>query len=239
MRNLRQSLRAIARWIKRRLKATVGKDFFYKPDIKLAKSRLGTDYGGWEVILDELSRDSVVYSFGIGEDISFDLELIRLVGTHVYGFDPTPRSIKWVKEQTLPKEFILFEYGLSGENGFMSFNPPGNPEYVSYSIIGSNSNSSEAIQLPVRSLGAIMAELGHDKLDLLKMDIEGAEYDVIESLVVSGIRPQQLLVEFHHRFDGVGIGKSKHAIETLRQSGYQIYSVSDTGEEYSFVYSPE
>ena len=84
-----------------------------------------------------------------------------------------------------------------------------------------------------------MAELGHDKLDILKMDIEGAEYDVIDSLVVSGIRPRQMLVEFNHRFGGVGIGKSKNAIETLRQNGYQIYSVSDTGEEYSFVYAPE
>ena len=238
MRNYRQSLRPIARWVKRRLKAMIGKDFFYKPDVKLGKNRLGTVYGGWEVILDRLSKDSVVYSFGIGEDISFDLELIRLVGTQIYGFDPTPRSIQWVKAQTLPKEFSLFEYGLSVENGFMKFHPPGNPEYVSYSIIERNTDSAEVIQLPVRCLETIMTELGHDKLDLLKMDIEGAEYDVIDSLVVSAIRPEQLLVEFHHRFPGVGIDRSKHAIETLRQNGYQIFSISDTGEEYSLVYMP-
>ena len=36
--------------------------------------RLGTDYGGWIVPQNmHLSSDSVMYSAGVGEDISFDL----------------------------------------------------------------------------------------------------------------------------------------------------------------------
>ncbi len=38
---------------------------------------LGTSYGGYEVLPALLGRDSVVYSVGIGEDISFDLGLIE------------------------------------------------------------------------------------------------------------------------------------------------------------------
>ena len=32
-----------------------------------------------------------------------------------------------------------------------------------------------------------MGELGHDRIDLLKMDIEGAEYEVIRDVVESGV----------------------------------------------------
>jgi len=37
-----------------------------------------------------------------------------------------------------------------------------------------------------------MAKLGHSSLDILKMDIEGAEYDVIKEILSSGIRPRQV-----------------------------------------------
>ena len=37
-----------------------------------------------------------------------------------------------------------------------------------------------------------MKELGHNKIDILKMDIEGAEYAVINDIERSGIRPEQI-----------------------------------------------
>merc|ERR1712070_537593 len=59
---------------------------------RLHLRRLGSDYGGWSVVLDLLSPHSVIYSFGLGQDISWDLELIKASGAHVHGFDNTPRS---------------------------------------------------------------------------------------------------------------------------------------------------
>jgi len=67
-----------------------------------------------------------------------------------------------------------------------------------------------------------MRELGHEYIDILKMDIEGAEYDVIKDIHHLNIRPQQILVEFHHRFPGVGIKRTKEAIEELYSMGYQL-----------------
>lgn len=43
-----------------------------------------------------------------------------------------------------------------------------------------------------------MKELSHSVIDILKIDIEGSEYDVIEDLINSKIRPKELLNEFHH-----------------------------------------
>ena len=38
--------------------------------------KLGTNYGGWSIPKNiKLNKDSIVYSGGVGEDISFDIKL--------------------------------------------------------------------------------------------------------------------------------------------------------------------
>jgi len=59
--------------------------------------------------------------------------------------------------------------------------------------------------------------LKHSKIDLLKMDIEGAEYSVLKDMESVNIRPKQLLIEFHHRFPNVGIGETKKAIRIVKE----------------------
>lgn len=83
-----------------------------------------------------------------------------------------------------------------------------------------------------------MQELGHAHIDLLKMDIEGAEYDVIQDMYNSNIRPGQMLIEFHHRFPGIGISKTKNATKCIKKMGYRLFSVSDAGHEYCYIRVP-
>ncbi|HEX3777949.1 MAG TPA: hypothetical protein VHV51_25955 [Polyangiaceae bacterium] len=54
-----------------------------------------------------LDQDAVVYSFGVACDVSFDQALIAARGVTVHAFDPTPRSIEWVKTQVLPERFLF------------------------------------------------------------------------------------------------------------------------------------
>ena len=42
-----------------------------------------------------------------------------------------------------------------------------------------------------------MEELNHNKIDLLKMDIEGAEYEVINDILEKNIDIDIILVELH------------------------------------------
>lgn len=219
------------------VKTVVGKNrkLRVKPDITCRAERFGSDYGGWEVVTAGIDSRSVVYSFGVGEDASFDTALIEKFGLTVHAFDPTPKSLAWVAQQRLPDRFVMHGYGLAAFDGNVSFNPPENAAHVSHTLLERPATKARAISVPVRKLGTIMQELGHNHLDILKMDIEGAEYDVIADIVASGIRPRQILVEFHHRFPGVGVERSYEAIEKLRTMGYQLFSASVTGEEFSFI----
>jgi hypothetical protein len=87
----------------------------------------------------------------------------------------------------------------------------------------------------VRRISSVQQILGHARIDLLKMDIEGAEYEVIDDLLAGPVPVRQLLVEFHHRWPEVGIAKTRTAIRKLNAAGYRIFSVSPSGEEYGFL----
>ena len=69
------------------------------------------------------------------------------------------------------------------------------------------------------------------------MDIEGSEYVVLDDILSAGVKIKQILIEFHHRFKGVGIRRTKEAIKKLRNYGYEIAAISNSKEEYTFVKS--
>jgi FkbM family methyltransferase len=189
-------------------------------------------------VVDNIHSHSVIYSFGVGEDISFDLELINQYEVIIHAFDPTPRSIEWVRKQNPPSNFILHEYGLANFDGHATFLPPANPLHVSHSILDfrkQHHDRTDITSMPVKKMHTIMTELNQSKVDILKMDIEGAEYQVIDDLISSGLLPTQLLVEFHHRFPSIGIKKTNDAIVKLRKVGYKIFSVSPSHEEFGFI----
>jgi FkbM family methyltransferase len=202
-------------------------------DIKLSYSRLGDDGASWATNLDGISKDSIVYSFGIGYNISFDLQLIKKTSCSVFAFDPTPDSINWLKNQNTPEpNFKAFPYGLADYDGEAVFYLPEAADSISSTMVFKQSKQSFNAQ--VKKIQTIARELGHSKIDLIKMDIEGAEYGCIENILNSGIEVNQILIEFHHRFQGFGLTNTKKMVKLLRQNGYKIFYISYLGEEYSF-----
>ena len=196
----------------------------------------GNDYGGFYVCPELLNKNSIVYSFGIGFDITFDTTVIKNHDCHVFGFDPTPKSIQWIRNQSLPEKFHFYESGISDKSGPVDFYLPKNREHVSGSImIQDNVNVQEKVTVIMKTLRDIMHESGHQHIDLLKLDIEGAEYDVLENILNAKIPVTQILVEFHDRFFEDGRMKTKQIIGKMKNNDYEIFAVSDSFEEVSFV----
>jgi FkbM family methyltransferase len=186
---------------------------------------------------DFISRDSTIYSVGVGEDVSFDLALIERFGVTVHAFDPTPRSIAWIGAQRLPDQFVFHNFGVADVDGRMMLYPPKRADHVSFSAVARASTASLGAEFQVFKLATIMRMLGHEHLDLLKMDIEGAEYGVIDSILETQVEVRQLLVEFHHRLPGIGARRTDVSVRRLRDAGFGLFHMSDSGEEYSFIRS--
>ena len=219
-------------------KVLVGRDFYRSRQVRYPRLTYGNRYADWTFCPDSLDANSVVYSFGVGEDISFDLKMIEHFDLHIHAFDPSPRSIDWLNKQHLPEKFHFYPFGLAGKDGSVEFSEPAEPGHHSLKLIGTGPGENKGLNthlLTVYRLPTILGKLNHNKIDILKMDIEGAEYEVIDDIVRSPVPIYQVLVEFHHRFDGIGIGRTKQAISKLNEASYKIFNVSATGEEISFI----
>jgi len=200
--------------------------------------KLGSDYGGYYLDGSMICHDEVVYSLGIGEDITFDLSLIEKFGTGVEAFDPTPKVKDWLARQTLPPGFHFHPIGIAGHDGETTFHLPARKEWVSHSIYPAKQYGRESVRLPVMRLRTAMQLKGHSRIDVLKMDIEGAEYAVIEEIVRERIPVGQLLVEFHHRLSSMGTGKTRHALALLKGYGLRISYVCPRREVFTLVEAP-
>ena len=185
--------------------------------------KLGTVYGGWVLptnsILDE---NSIVYSIGVGEDMSFDLLLQSKYNSNIYLIDPTERAFTHFDElkryynthiwnfsgdiqkdykkhiEYLNPNFSKFTYlniGAWNSTTQLKFYKQHNTQYVSQSVI-QNMFGDDYDTINVTTIKNIMEENNHTKIDLVKMDIEGAEVAVLNNMLDDNILPRYLCIEF-------------------------------------------
>jgi FkbM family methyltransferase len=222
--------------IRRLAKVVTGNDIFVSKEIDVDHTVLGSEYGRWPLATRHTSEKSVIYSFGVGEDISFDLCAIDLFRCSVFAFDPTPKAVRWIRQQHTPPQFHFMELGIGATVGEMLFRSPKAEAHVSYTVSDREATTKNTVVAQVADLRTIMQRLHHPRIDILKMDVEGAEYAVIDNFATQGCFPQQLMIEFHHGVYGYGPSDTKRALATLRSLGYRRYYVSDTGREIGFLW---
>jgi FkbM family methyltransferase len=222
---------ALKDWRRRRQLARAGIAVELERPVFAAGARSGV----WVVDPGALAADSVVYSFGVGDNVAWDLAMIERFSCTVHAFDPTPRAIDWVRSQRLPASFWFHPVGLAAFDGTQRFLPPAATDDVNFRPTADP--LAIAVPASVRRLSTIARELGHDCIDVLKLDIEGGEYDVLPDLLRHGPRPTQLLLEFHHGQHGVPFAATRAAIAQLRAERYRILHVSRRGLEFSFIRS--
>lgn len=201
--------------------------------------KIGSDYGGYFLDSSLIVPNAVVYSLGVGEDISFDLALIERFGVTVHAFDPTPKVKNWLASEALPEQFHFQDIGIAEFDGDGTFYLPPRPDYISHSLVRARQYSGDSIRVPMLRLGTAMRRLGHTQIDVLKMDIEGTEYAVIENIVQERIPVGQILVEFHHRLSSVGVEKTRRAIALLQEYGMEIAHICPRLQVFTFVKASE
>lgn len=187
-------------------------------------AHLGSAYGGWAIPAARIDPTWICYSAGVGEDASFDIALTNM-GCQVVAIDPTPRAVDYIKPVVAMHPNLSFvPYALWTEDDEIDFFPPENPEHVSFSATN-RQETANPVRVPARSLRSIMSEFGHTRIDLLKLDIEGAEYPVLDSWGLEGLGVQVLCVEYHNDH---GLRRMWGAVRTVMHRGYEIGAVNRT-----------
>lgn len=228
--------------------------------------KIGTDYGGWFIPLKPLlNQNSIIYSVGAGEDISFDLQIQSKYKCNIIIVDPTARAIKHFEEikdyfnsdcsnkniftgdiqkdyianiQDLKPNFDKIQFvplGLYDRNATLKFFKQDNEKYVSQSL-ESNMFGQKYDLVDVVTLKDLMNKLNHDKIDMLKLDIEGSECAVLEQMLNEKIYPKYLCIEFDLLLKNKDVSnKTQHVVNNLLSVGYKLLK----NDNYNITFSRE
>jgi len=236
LRQLRRQLRGqpFYQRAKRLARRLTGREIWLRPELREPVRRSA----GWLLCHERIPRGALVFGLGVGRNIEFELSLIRDHAATVDTFDPTPSSTEWLRTLELPAGFRHHPWAVVATDGAIGLEQrkatlAGKAPMLS--VVSSGRSNAETIMAEGYRLSSIAARLQCGIPDLLRMDIEGAEYAVLDDMLVTGFLPTQLLVEFHHRFPQIGLEATRRAIGGLRGAGYLIAAVSDTGREVTFL----
>lgn len=159
--------------------------------------RIGNERDGGYLLVDNFvkANNGIAYSFGISNDISFD-EAISKQGYDVYMYDHTINGISTGNER-----LHYFKQGIGDADGKMD----GKLNTLEYYL---NVN-------------------GHNNMDnmILKMDVEGAEWDFFKSVQKNTLmRFDQVVMEIHH-FIGIRITADKiiKGLEKLNETHQLVW----------------
>lgn len=179
---------------------------------------LGTPYGGWTVPGDLIEASWTCYSIGAGGDISFDLALIDRFGPVVRAFEAVPDLAEAaVEDGAAEPRFSAYQAAVATSDGPVRMQLTHDMQSRSVSSAGLY-ESKDYVELPGRSLESLMSELGDERIDLLKLDIEGGEYDLVPNLDLQAMGVKVFATQLHHTGT---VRDGRRLIEQLREKGYE------------------
>ena len=178
----------------------------------------------WALIPTMLTSDSFIISGGVGHAITFEHQLADKTGAVVYLFDPSPTGITTMKDALNNHPLIRFyPLGLAAAESLVGFGYPDRQSEGSYKPPRPNERAD--VKFQCTTIKTIMREHGQKKIDLLKIDVEGFEYEIINDALANGIEIDQICVELHHnRSITIREGKLSIVFMVLRliASGYRL-----------------
>ena len=140
------------------------------------------------------NKDSVVFDVGgyIGD---FTEKINEKFRCKIYLFEPSPSFYKKCLHRFKDnKNVICFNYGLGDLNGDFVLSNDKEASSIKRKI-----SISEGEIIKIRKISDIIKEQGLNKIDLIKLNIEGGEYDLLSFLINENLisKINNIQVQFH------------------------------------------
>ncbi|MEM8498528.1 MAG: FkbM family methyltransferase [Pseudomonadota bacterium] len=154
-----------------------------------------------------IDKDSIVLDIGayIGDwaRVIFDRYQCK-----IHAFEPNP--------ETLPRllarangEWECHDYGVSGatEELQMSMNGMGSSVFD----LGSSDKNPEYKSVQLRAIDEVWSDLGYGDVDLMKINIEGGEFPLLEKMITTDLLPKVriFMIQFHEWHPGAYVRRWK------------------------------
>lgn len=174
-----QKIKKISKIFKKDLHATrIG--FFKKNTDKLIR----LDY--------ELNENSIVFDVG-GYEGQWASDLYAMHNCNIYVFEPIVKYAEFIKKRFKKNTKIkVFAFGLGGKN---------QKNDIALDNDGSSlhKKSNHSIEVEVKDIAELIEKNSIDNIDLIKINIEGGEYELLERLIEKSLinNIKNIQVQFH------------------------------------------
>jgi FkbM family methyltransferase len=186
---------------------------------------VGTFYGSWVVPAGAIEDGWVCYCVGTGADISFEIELTNLARVTVRSFEAVEGLAEYARGLAEGHPDITIEHSaLAMSDGPVRMQVSHVP--ASQSVSGAQLyEGASYVEVPGRTLGSLKEEHGDAAVELMKIDIEGLEYELVPTLDLRALGVKVFCIQLHHNRS---IRQAKAFVAQLAAQGYDLVAVHPT-----------
>ncbi len=149
--------------------------------------------------VDGLTEGRIVMDVG-GDTGVWAMELYQRYAPRLYVFEPNPRSVEILRERFKDLNAEIFPFGLGSSNETCRLSDDGMGSSVYDASL--NYDAANKFDIQIRDVQEVFEELDVAEVDLIKINIEGGEYDLLPRLIETGMirRCRIVRVQFHDWF---------------------------------------
>lgn len=181
----------------------------------------------------DFAPQAVAIDAGCSYQADFSVLLMDRYHARAFGVDPTRKHRNALArlEDRYPGRFVHVPCAIAAADGRLTFheseaNESGSlfDDHVNVLRDRITSYDVEAV-----TLGTLLRRLGVETVDILKLDLEGAEYALLENMTRETLRPfRQVFVEFHHHaVSHFGPADTRRIVDLVSGLGFRSFSVDD------------
>lgn len=171
----------------------------------------------------DLSGESTVLDVG-GFDGQWASDIVAMYRCRVHVFEPIPAQAERIRRRFARNPLVtVHPFGLASRTGWVE-------AWASGDASSHVRRAGEPVSIELRAAGPTIADLGCDEIHLMKVNIEGAEYELLNYLVDTGLigRVRDLQVQFHE-FVPDALSQAEAVRSRLAKTHYPTY-------QYDFVW---
>ncbi|MEJ7911600.1 MAG: FkbM family methyltransferase [Chitinophagaceae bacterium] len=197
------------------------------------------DFYNIQELTGSLPADPVILDIGANAGFFDILILSKLKNARIWAYEPLPSNCKLIeatmqRNQALREGLQLFNLAVTGlpvESIKLYTENTGDNSEIASVFSNFDSRNTNALTVPAQSLTSIIEQNGFKKIDLLKLDCEGSEYDILYHTPKEVLHVVKKLVIEVHEIDTEmnNVGALTNYLQT---TGYNTRSRQITGTTF-------
>lgn len=186
---------------------------------------------------DNFNESSVIIDVGCGYEAELSRHLIEKHNLSAFGVDPTIKHAQSLQEleKSSGGKFHHLAIAVTMKNGFVTFYESKQNESGSILEEHNNMQNDEIKTYNVESLSlqGLVQRIRQTPIDFIKLDIEGAEYELLAEIKDEEINLfKQIFIEFHFRCTNHSVHETKLLVHKICDKGFKMFTLDQ--ENYLF-----